>query len=83
VEGLPGAELVAAANGFGLAFAGTPKANAVVGFVADVGVCPNVKAEAGRLSSLPKLKDVLMGTKPSKWFALLRFLGCKRIRSRR
>lgn len=61
MEGLPGVEPVAAANGFELGLVCTPKENAGVRFVADVGVCPNVKAEVGRLSSLPKLKDVLMG----------------------
>ena len=58
MEGLPGAEF---ANGFELGFVGAPKENTGFGFVADVGVCPNVKAEVGRLSSLPKLKVVLMG----------------------
>ena len=52
---------MAAANGLGLAFGAAPKENAGAGFVADVGVCPNVKADAGRLSSFPKLKDVLIG----------------------
>lgn len=61
MEGLPGTEPVAAANGFALAFGGAPKENAGAGFVADVGVCPNVKADVGRLSSFPKLNDVLIG----------------------
>lgn len=61
VEGLLGAE-PAADCPKGFALEGPPKEKDGAAFVAEVGVAPKEKppAEDGRLSSLPKLKDVVI-----------------------